>query len=86
MKTERTVLVLAGWVLGYFGGQFAPYPGNMLLLIVGVAFSVLGCYRWAKIKSRHWAFMFWGILSPIGLLGVSLLKDKTIQNEVKEAV
>lgn len=44
---------------------------------VAIAFTMTGCFIWTRLKNRHWAFMLWGLLSPIGLLGVSLLKDKS---------
>ena len=54
-----------------------PIPGYFwFLFILAVAFTMTGCYIWTKLKKRHWAFMFWGILTPIGLLGISSLKNK----------
>jgi Fic family protein len=47
------------------------------LVIIGIIVSVLGCYWWATGKNRHWAFMLWGILVPIGFLGVALLRNKS---------
>jgi len=47
------------------------------LQIAGLVLVLIGCYRWTKEKDRHWAFMFWGLLAPIGLLGIALLRNKT---------
>lgn len=55
--------------------DFMPY--GWFLYIIAFAFTLTGCYIWIKLKKRHWGFMFWGILTPIGLLGISLLKDKS---------
>lgn len=33
---------------------------------------------WSLMKKRSWPFMFLGLLSPIGLLSISLLKDKSV--------
>ena len=43
----------------------------------GVVLVMIGCYRWTKEKNRHWVFMLWGLIAPIGLLGIALLRDKT---------
>ena len=52
-------------------------PYFWFLYILAVAFTMTGCYIWTKLKNRHWAFTFWGLLTPIGLLGISLLKNKS---------
>ena len=49
---------------------------GIALLVVGVVVVLLGCYLWATKKNRHWAFMFWGLLAPIGFLGIALLKNR----------
>ena len=57
-----------------------PLPGYYwFLCILAIAFTMTGCYIWTRLKNRHWAFMFWGLLSPIGLLGISLLNNKSTQ-------
>lgn len=48
------------------------------LYVVAYAFTLTGCFIWTRLKERHWIFTLWGILSPIGLLGISLLKDKSV--------
>ena len=45
--------------------------------VLAVAFTMTGCYIWTRLKNRHWIFTLWGLLSPIGLLGISLLQDKS---------
>jgi hypothetical protein len=54
------------------------------LFALAIAFLLSGCYIWTKLKNRHWAFMLWGLLAPIGLLGISLLKDKTIKTQTDQ--
>ena len=44
---------------------------------LAIAFTMTGCYIWTRLKNRSWVFSLWGLLSPIGLLGISLLRDKT---------
>ena len=46
------------------------------LFAVGIILTLYGSYCWAKYKGRHWAYMFWGILAPIGLIALALLKPK----------
>lgn len=48
------------------------------LYVLALAFSLTGCYIWTRLKNRHWAFTLWGLLTPIGLLGIALLKDKSV--------
>lgn len=83
-KSKRTNLILLGIVLlfvgriagsiggGFFEGAF--WMGGLVLIFVG-------CYVWTKLKGRHWAFMFWGLLAPIGLLGTSLLRDRSSEKK-----
>jgi len=54
-----------------------------LLYVIGVAFTMTGCYIWTKLKKRHWTFMFWGLISPLGLLGLKLLKDKSVNPQAE---
>jgi len=77
MKTERTLTIVIGWIVAYFGSRFLPLPHSISTLLIGIGLTVWGCYLWTQIKNRHWAFMFWGIISPVGLLGISLLKNKS---------
>lgn len=63
------------WVYTY--QDFMPY--GYFLYILAIALTMTGCYIWTKLKNRSWAFMLWGLLSPIGLLGISLLKDKSVK-------
>jgi len=56
-----------------------PIPGYYwFLFVLAATFTMIGCYIWTKLKNRHWAFTFWGLLTPIGLLGIALLKDKSL--------
>jgi hypothetical protein len=50
-----------------------------VLGIAAVALGLTGCCRWTKLKSRHRAFMSWGMLAPIGLVGMAAPKDKSWQ-------
>ena len=77
METQRTVFVILGWFIAYVGNFIFDFPINIITTIIGAGLSVYGCYLWTKIKNRHWAFCLWGILTPIGLLGISLLSDKS---------
>ena len=47
-----------------------------LLLWLGLGLAVYGCYLWAKLKGRHWAWMFFGLLTPIGLIFLYKLRVK----------
>jgi hypothetical protein len=56
------------------------------LFTLAMAFNMTGCYIWTKLKNRSWAFMFWGLLTSIGLLGISLLQNKSIGIGLDNAV
>jgi hypothetical protein len=68
----------AGAILGFIGQRLAPSI-DILILIVTLALliSIVGCYFWAKGKGQSGWFSLWGILAPIGFLGVALLQDKS---------
>lgn len=69
--------------LGVLIGRGAQYTTDiwLLFLIVGVLTSVYGCWLWCLRKNLHGAFCLWGILAPVGFLGISLLKDKSLENK-----
>jgi hypothetical protein len=73
----RTGLVWTGMIVARIGNFLPNEILSIVVLLIGTIITVWGCYLWTQLKNRHWAFMFWGILAPIGLLGISLLKDKS---------
>ena len=46
------------------------------IYVAGLGLTLYGCYLWAKLKGRHWAWMFLGLLTPVGLLFLWKLKQK----------
>lgn len=83
-KGTRTGAIWGGLILALISRGIILGTDNPIALIIGIALMVFaiglllgGCYLWTQLKNRHWAFMLWGLLSPIGLLGISLLGDKT---------
>jgi len=72
-------------------GVIVAYAGNLAgqifdywiaIVLVGMAITMVGCVLWVQRKHRHIAFALWGLLAPIGFLGISLLKDRnTIEPE-----
>ena len=84
----RTVMVLGGLVMTYVSSYYRVYVntdywGVPLLAFLGICSTLWGCYLWTSMKNRHWLFMLWGLLSPIGLLGIALLKDKSADAATK---
>ncbi len=84
-KTARTLFVVFGcliWLFSVDGATMFIVLGlelpvwNLVLLFIGLGLSLYGCYLWARLKGRHWSFMFLGIITPIGLLPLALLKSK----------
>jgi len=52
----------------------------LAIVFIGLAITMIGCVLWTQRKHRHIAFALWGLLAPIGFLGIALLKDKQINN------
>lgn len=84
----RNSLILGGTVIGYVDVITSYYRDTgdlyLILAIISLWLTLWGCYMWTNMKNRHRAFMLWGLFSPIGLLGIALLKDKS-SAEVPEA-
>ena len=77
-QTKRNLLIAGGWGLGYVGSRMFPLDLAIGFIVLGIALTLWGCFLWTQIKNRHWGFTLWGLLSPIGLLGISLLKEKSM--------
>ena len=69
----KAYTIVPGIFVAYGGGYFGAY----VIFAIGLCLVLLGCWSWTYTKNRHWAFMLWGLLAPIGLLGIGLLKDKS---------
>ena len=66
-------VTVGDWIYTYQDFQSYGY----FLYALSYAFTFTGCYIWTKLKNRHPAFSLWGLLTPVGLLGIALLKDKS---------
>jgi hypothetical protein len=77
METLRTTLIVAGILVGYGALIFDILGFWNPVAIVGTLSILTGCYFWTKLKNRSPFFILWGFLAPVGLLGISLLSDKT---------
>ena len=66
-----------GCGIAIISNWFLPFPLDIIGVLVSLFLILQGCYMWTQNKNRHWAFMFWGILAPIGLLGIALLRNKS---------
>jgi hypothetical protein len=69
----RIILLIIGYIIAFFSETHLNISG----IIIGLAICVFGCDLWAIEKDRSWAYMFWGILAPIGFIPMALLKDKS---------
>lgn len=68
-------VAVGGWIYTYQD----PLSYMWFLYVLAVACTLTGCYIWTRLKNRHWGFTLWGLLTPIGLLGIAFLKDKTLK-------
>ncbi len=75
-KALRRHFIIVGLFLSVM--SFLPQKEGMDVVywVSGTIAILVGCYLWTRIKNRHWVFTLWGLLAPIGLLGISLLKAK----------
>ena len=85
----RTVSILLGLVVTYVSYYYMSdantnYRALPLLGFLGICLTLWGCYLWTSMKNRHWLFVLWGLLSPIGLFGIALLKDKSANATTKD--
>ena len=74
---------LSPGIIILFLTRFCPFDSILSIAIggslwlVGISCMLYGCYIWATRKKRHWAFMLWGLIAPIGFIGIAVLKDKS---------
>ena len=80
----RTVSILVGLTVTYLSYYYTNVHFRELISVLGIGLTVWGCYLWTSLKNRHWLFMMWGLLSPIGLLGIAFLKDKSANIRTKD--
>jgi len=82
-KKARTTFVVGGCFLLLIANGLSNFNHSVaiifsiLLYIAGLGLVLWGCYTWAKLKNRHWAHMFWGLLAPIGFIILWRLKNKS---------
>jgi len=85
-RTQRTVFLILGFFLQIMGSVVIPEEGYvftaldavaLILLLLGAFFWFYGFYLWAKLKGRHWANMFWGFLTWIGVIVLAFMEDRS---------
>ena len=74
MKILMIFLLVSGWFIAVSGNLLLGHPKALITLFLGLIITLGGCYIWVRRKSRHPAFILFGILSPVGLLGIPYLK------------
>lgn len=80
----RTASILVGLAVTYLSYYYTKVHHRNLVSLLGMGLTLWGCYLWTSLKNRHWLFMMWGLLSPIGLLGIVFLKDKSANATTKD--
>jgi len=48
----------------------------LAILMFGLAITMIGSVIWVLSKKRHWLFSLFGLLAPLGFIGIGVLKDK----------
>lgn len=82
--TARTVFIVVGMLGAYIANYMVSDVSIIVCAVIAIACLLSGAYIWTRMKNRHWAFMLWSLLAPIGLLGISLLKDKSYKDGSNE--
>ncbi len=82
-RAQRTFFIIVGIVLTLLNPAFERLEAFAYLTIGAIQlFSLLyGGYLWARLKNRHWGWMFTMCFWPLGLIVLILLKDKSEQLE-----
>jgi len=78
-KTKQKGISIAwtGVILGLIGQRLAPSLDILIIItVLALVVSIIGCYFWAKGKWWSGWFALWGALAPVGFLGVALLRDR----------
>lgn len=90
-RTQRTFFLILGFFLQVMGSVVIPEEGylftaldaiGLTLVLVGTFFWFYGFYLWANLKGRHWANMFWGFLTWIGVIVLALMEDRSRYREL----
>ena len=82
-KLQAILGVWGGIVFFALGFFIIRAPGNIyvyfgqLIIFWGYVLCVCGCLMYMKGKGYHWAVGLLGILGPLGLLILYLLKDRS---------
>jgi cadmium resistance protein CadD (predicted permease) len=74
----RTLLAATGTIL-IFIAVFVNMDTTaiIILLVLGYALSLPGCYLWVSLKNQHWIYTLWGILPVFGLFRIAALDDRS---------
>lgn len=75
------VFVIVGILLNFYSNTlnslgYISWGTQLLFNGIGAGFLLYGGYLWAKLKGWHWAWMFTMLIFPVGILVLSLLKDR----------
>jgi hypothetical protein len=76
VKLIRTVMIIAGLVISYTSIVVPSDLLSLAMFLIGLGLVLWGCYLWAKVKGRNWAWMLFGLLAPIGLVVLLILPAK----------
>ena len=85
IKKNGVAVAWLGTVIMYAVNYWLAYVFDywLAILMIGLAVTMVGCVLWTQRKRRHVAFALWGLLAPVGFLGIALLRDKS-QDDRKE--
>lgn len=66
-----------GSIQAYVFGGFGVSLYHFAIGFIGITMSLYGYFLWARLKGRHWVWMFLGLVSPIGTVPIAILKDRS---------
>jgi hypothetical protein len=68
------VLITVGRTVGWDSGLAS---AAVVLGIASTGLFMTACYCWAKYKNQSGWHALWGLLAPIGLIPLAVMKDET---------
>lgn len=63
-------------ILNFIANGIPDMTNKIVVGLLSTFLGILGCYIWASFKKQSGWNCLWGIIMPLGIIPVLLLKDK----------
>jgi len=75
INADIVILLIAGHLIGRAGVMLSD---SLALLCAGIALNLWAAYIWVGLKNRNRFWCLLGLLCPIGIIPLALLRYKSI--------